>query len=135
MDRVIGENVSFLMRTRDVTARELAADIGMSESGLIPRLRGERGWRPQHLVNVAARFGVTVVDLYGADATDALPTHGRPFCVARPGGDLACRDCARARLAYALRQADLHTEQATSVDANDAAGANERNGLRSRCQR
>jgi transcriptional regulator with XRE-family HTH domain len=48
-----------------LTQMELGERIGMDQSSLARRIRGERGWTPDQLVAVADALGVTVAYLFG----------------------------------------------------------------------
>jgi len=61
----IGRRVHLLMWDARLTQMELGERIGMDQSSLARRIRGERGWTPDQLVAVADALGVTVAYLFG----------------------------------------------------------------------
>ena len=67
MDQAIGRRVHTLMWERRVTNRAMAPNLGMDESGLGRRLRGERGWTAEHVWSAATFLNVPLAAIYGGD--------------------------------------------------------------------
>ncbi|WP_367118323.1 helix-turn-helix domain-containing protein [uncultured Microbacterium sp.] len=75
MDEAIGRRVHALMWERRVTNRSMAPHLGMDESGLGRRLRGERGWSAEQVWSAASYLNVPIATIYGGD-TVTTPTPG-----------------------------------------------------------
>ena len=76
MDAVIGRRVHQLMWDRKITQTALAKKIGVHQTALSKKLRGERGWSADELMLVASGLHITVGVLFGE--TDAPLTKGTP---------------------------------------------------------
>jgi len=73
MDAAIGLRVHLIMWDRRITQQELGDAIGMDQSSLGKRLRGDRGWTPDQVVTVAKALGTTVAYLFG-ETSEQTPT-------------------------------------------------------------
>lgn len=73
MDAAVGRRVHLLMWDRKITQAALGAQIGVDQSSLAKRLRGDRGWTVAHLVAVANALNTTVAYLVG-EISDPLCT-------------------------------------------------------------
>lgn len=73
MDEAIGRRVHALMWERRVTNRSMAPSLGMDESGLGRRLRGERGWSAEQVWSAATFLNVPIATLYGGDTFTPEP--------------------------------------------------------------
>jgi transcriptional regulator with XRE-family HTH domain len=73
MDAAIGLRVHLIMWDRRITQQELGDAIGMDQSSLGKRLRGDRGWTPDQVVSVARALGTTVAYLFG-ETSELTPT-------------------------------------------------------------
>lgn len=80
VDAEIGLRVHTLMWERRMTQATLGDAIGLDQTGLGRRLRGERKWTPAELRSVSYELGVTVGYLFG---------EGEPTPPARPNGPLS----------------------------------------------
>jgi hypothetical protein len=67
VDAEIGFRVHTLMWERRITQSALGEKVGVGQSGLGRRLRGERKWTPAELRSVAQELGVTVGYLFGEE--------------------------------------------------------------------
>ncbi len=65
MDQAIGRRVHTLMWERRVTNRAMAPSLGMDESGLGRRLRGERGWSAEQVWLAHRYLNVPLEAIYG----------------------------------------------------------------------
>ena len=65
MDAEIGRRVHMRMFDRRVTGVALAQLLGVDQSGLSKRLRGERGWSAENLRDAAAALETTIAYLVG----------------------------------------------------------------------
>lgn len=63
LDEIVGANVHMLMWARKITQVALAGKMGIDQSGLSKRLRGERSWSLDEVDAAARILGVTVVEL------------------------------------------------------------------------
>lgn len=72
-DAAIGLRVHLIMWERRITQLELGEAIGMDQSSLGKRLRGDRGWTPDQVVAVARALGTTVAYLFG-ETSELTPT-------------------------------------------------------------
>ena len=81
MDAVIGRRIHHLMWDRQLTQTSFGARIGMHQSGLAKKLRGQRGWSADELVVVARELDVSVGYLFAEDDGSTPP--------ARPNGPLS----------------------------------------------
>lgn len=75
MDAAIGLRVHLIMWDRRITQQELGDRIGMDQSSLGRRLRGDRGWTPDQITAVARELGTSVAYLFGETA-DPSPSTG-----------------------------------------------------------
>ncbi|WP_425560968.1 helix-turn-helix domain-containing protein [Leucobacter iarius] len=66
-DEIIGERVHQLMWRAKVSQTAFAPVLGLTQSGLSPKLRGKRGWSADELRAVASYFGVSIDYLFGID--------------------------------------------------------------------
>ena len=73
MDAAIGRRVHHLMWDRKLTQTALGSRIGINQSGLAKKLRGQRGWSADELVVVARELGVRVGYLFAEDKMPRLP--------------------------------------------------------------
>ena len=80
VDAEIGLRVHTLMWERRITQAALGESIGLDQTGLGRRLRGERKWTPAELRAVAYELSVTVGYLFG---------EGEPTAPTRPNGPLS----------------------------------------------
>ncbi len=65
MDAIIGRRVHHMMWDRKITQTALAGVLGLQQSALSRKLRGERGWSSDELVAVAGTLHTNVADLFG----------------------------------------------------------------------
>lgn len=72
LDVAVGRRVHMLMWEKRVTQTALGRSIGLDQSGLGKRLRGERGWSLDDLRDVADELGTTIAYLVGE--TEEAPT-------------------------------------------------------------
>jgi transcriptional regulator with XRE-family HTH domain len=75
MDAIIGRRVHHLMWDRQLTQTSFGSRIGMHQSGLAKKLRGQRGWSADELVVVARELGVSVAYLF-AEGDAPEPAQG-----------------------------------------------------------
>lgn len=68
---VIGERVHTLMWRRRIEQRTVSAALGMTQPALSRKLRGQRLWSVEELVEVAAYLGVPVTDLLPAEVASS----------------------------------------------------------------
>ncbi len=73
-DALVGRRVHMLMWDQKVTQVQLGGRIGMDQSSLGKRLRGERGWTVDQLLTMARVFNTTVSYLVGE--TDEVRPEG-----------------------------------------------------------
>ena len=80
MDAVIGRRVHHLMWDRQLTQTAFSQKLGMQQSGLAKKLRGQRGWSADELIVVARELGVTVGYLFAEEdpTTPLAPANERP---------------------------------------------------------
>ena len=69
IDVLIGQRVHHVLWRRKIQQRELAAKLGITQSTLSRRLRGESAWFAGDLVALAETLGVSVGWLFGEDET------------------------------------------------------------------
>jgi transcriptional regulator with XRE-family HTH domain len=69
IDVLIGQRVHHVLWRRKLQQRELASALGITQSTLSRRLRGESAWFAGDLVAVADALGVSVGWLFGEDET------------------------------------------------------------------
>ncbi|MBA2559950.1 MAG: hypothetical protein H0V07_08695 [Propionibacteriales bacterium] len=72
-DELIGERVHHEMWRRRVTQLRLADLLGITQSGVSKKLRGERPWFASELLTVADVLGVGLESLYGITGTSDTP--------------------------------------------------------------
>ena len=65
LDIAAGRRVHLLMWDRRITQVELGRSVGMDQSSLGKRLRGERGWSLDQLATVAGALNTTIAYLVG----------------------------------------------------------------------
>ena len=65
LDVAVGRRVHMLMWERRITQTALGRTIGIDQSGLGKRLRGERGWSLDDLAAVAGALGTSMAYLLG----------------------------------------------------------------------
>lgn len=75
VDEQIGARVHSEMWQRRVTQTALAKSLGVDQSTISKKLRGERPWFAAEVATAARTLGVTVADLYG-EPTGTLPPAG-----------------------------------------------------------
>jgi transcriptional regulator with XRE-family HTH domain len=64
-----------LMWDRQLTQAALGERVGIEQSGLAKKLRGQRGWALAEIVAVADALDVTIASLFGEEPE---PTRPRP---------------------------------------------------------
>jgi transcriptional regulator with XRE-family HTH domain len=67
-DRIVGRRVHQIMWEQRLTQTTLAKQIGLDQSSLGKRLRGDRGWSLDEVHAVAAALRTTVAYLFGEDS-------------------------------------------------------------------
>ncbi len=75
-DQIIDERVHREMWSRRMTQTRLGATLGMSQTAISKKLRGERPWYAGEVLAVATTLGVSVASLYGVDDASVNPTDG-----------------------------------------------------------
>lgn len=80
MDAVIGRRVHHLMWDQQLTQTAFSQKLGMQQSGLAKKLRGQRGWSADELIVVARELGVTVGYLFDEETprSPLAPANERP---------------------------------------------------------
>jgi transcriptional regulator with XRE-family HTH domain len=73
VDAEIGRRIHTLMWDQRVTQTALGAELGVGQSGLGRRLRGERGWSAAELLIVSQVLQVSVAYLFGEDGDPIAP--------------------------------------------------------------
>ena len=74
LDVAVGRRVHMLMWEQRITQTQLGRRIGVDQSGLGRRLRGERGWSLDDLAATARELGVSMAYLLGeSDSTKPRP--------------------------------------------------------------
>jgi transcriptional regulator with XRE-family HTH domain len=66
-DAEIGERIHQLIWRERISQSAFAARLGISQSTMSKKLRGERPWFTGELVTAAAALGVTVGSLFGEE--------------------------------------------------------------------
>jgi transcriptional regulator with XRE-family HTH domain len=69
IDVLIGQRVHHVLWRRKIQQRELATTLGITQSTLSRRLRGESAWFAGDLVALADALGVSVGWLFGEEET------------------------------------------------------------------
>ncbi|MCU1441083.1 MAG: two-component system sensor protein [Rhodoglobus sp.] len=74
-DAIVGRRVFHIMWDKKITQTALGRSVGIDQSSLGKRLRGERGWSLSDLKVVAAAIGTTAEELLreGPDMTPTVP--------------------------------------------------------------
>lgn len=67
MDAQIGRRIFHLMWDRKITQTEMGRVLGVQQTALSKKLRGDRPWYTSELHSAAAMLGVTVGHLFGED--------------------------------------------------------------------
>lgn len=65
MDAEVGRRVHMLMWDKQLTQTAFGAQIGIDQSALAKKLRGQRGWSLDEIATVASVLGVSVSYLFG----------------------------------------------------------------------
>ncbi|MPT14053.1 MAG: XRE family transcriptional regulator [Microbacterium sp.] len=65
MDAEVGRRVHMLMWDQQLTQTAFGARVGIDQSALAKKLRGQRGWSLDEVATVAAELGVSVSYLFG----------------------------------------------------------------------
>lgn len=90
VDAEIGRRVHTLMWDRRITQKALGERLGVGQSGLGRRLRGERGWSASELRGVSETLGVSVGFLFGEpDGPSVGPAGIEPTTSTVQSGHLA----------------------------------------------
>jgi transcriptional regulator with XRE-family HTH domain len=78
LDVAAGRRVHLMMWDRKITQVELGRTVGMDQSSLGKRLRGERGWSLDQLASVAGALETTIAYLVGEtdDPKPQIPRAG-----------------------------------------------------------
>jgi transcriptional regulator with XRE-family HTH domain len=63
LDEVVGERVHMLMWKAKITQTAMARQMGVDQSALSKRIRGERGWSLDDVEAAASILGVSVANL------------------------------------------------------------------------
>lgn len=71
LDSQIGRRVHSILWDSGLRQIDFAARIGMTQSAVAKRLRGELAWRSGHLVQAAAVLGTSVAYLIGETTDDS----------------------------------------------------------------
>lgn len=74
LDAAVGRRVHMLMWDRRVTQTALGRTIGMDQSSMSKRLRGDRGWSLDDLRAVATALDTTIGYLVGETPAPTIPT-------------------------------------------------------------
>lgn len=77
VDQLIGETVHLLMWNARITQTEMGRRIGLGQSHLSKKLRGEMRWYANEVAQVAQILGVTPGELFGDIPPKRRP--GRPI--------------------------------------------------------
>jgi hypothetical protein len=64
LDQVVGTHVHILMWTRKITQSALGRQLGIDQSALSKKLRGERGWSLDEVERAARVLGVPMLSLF-----------------------------------------------------------------------
>lgn len=65
MDAEVGRRVHMLMWDQQLTQTTFGAQVGIDQSALAKKLRGQRGWSLDEVSSVASALGVSVGYLFG----------------------------------------------------------------------
>ena len=76
MDAEIGERIHVLMWREGITLKAMADRISVDPTGLGKKLKGQRGFAAQELVDLAAELDVTVGELFGETKKAPTPKGG-----------------------------------------------------------
>lgn len=76
LDVAVGRRVHMMMWEQRITQTALGRAIGLDQSGLGKRLRGERGWSLDDLAAVADELDVTIAYLVGETKEAPTPKGG-----------------------------------------------------------
>lgn len=68
-DLLVGERIYMLMRRQGISQMQLARHLGIAQTAISKRLRGQRSWSVSDLQITAGVLGVTIADLV-ADAEE-----------------------------------------------------------------
>lgn len=64
-DAEVGRRIHMLMWDQQLTQAALGARVGIEQSGLAKKLRGQRGWALSEIVAVADVLDVSIASLFG----------------------------------------------------------------------
>lgn len=67
VDELIGERVHTIMWRSKIPQKEIGALLGIDQSAVSKKLRGQRAWSADDLVRVARRLNVSVGVLFGEE--------------------------------------------------------------------
>lgn len=84
MDKIVGRRVHQIMWEQRLTQTALAKQIGLDQSSLGKRLRGDRGWSLDEVHAIAAALRTTVAYLFG-ETSDARATPAASPATVPPG--------------------------------------------------
>lgn len=125
LDIITGRRIHQLLWDRRLKQTQLAELLGMQQSGVGKKLRGERAWSLDELHTIASAFGTTVAYLIGESDVSVPPEGFEPsaFCsqVRRLTGRVATRELMRLRTAMItnrrslLRNGDLSEREIAPV--------------------
>ena len=85
LDTLVGRRVHMMMWERRITQTALGREVGIDQSSLSKRLRGERNWTLDDLRAVATALGTSMGYLLGEN--DEGPGGGAPRPSSLPGLD------------------------------------------------
>ena len=77
-DARVGERVLMLMFRARITQTALGSAVGITQSALAKKLRGERKWTLDDLYAVASALGVSIFDILGNEKMPPTPKGGGP---------------------------------------------------------
>ena len=84
-DAEIGERIHQLIWRQRISQAALAAQVGVTQSAMSKKLRGERPWYTAELIAAAAMLSVTVGYLFGEEGGPSVGPAGQSE---RPVNDL-----------------------------------------------
>jgi hypothetical protein len=85
MDALVGRRVFHEMWDRKLTQTAFAREIGIDQSGLAKKLRGQRGWSLDEVQRVARALSVSVSYLFGETEDPRPHGGGNGGLASRPG--------------------------------------------------
>lgn len=111
-DVEVGTRIHQLMWSRQITQTQFAADLGMDQSSLAKKIRGQRGWALDEISAVSELLNVSISALFGEREPENSPSV--TFCSIAPVISLDARRKPSAPVEYtgvaSVRQ--LHAVQA-----------------------